>query len=184
MHIMHQSQIINYEISTSAISGEVSTQFYGEAYQPHLVPQNIKYQVFIYPPENMRNNSNVTLNFKIEKISLTEMTTGADNILIENDGVASKVESGVKSVSFNFTPPTGFGSYDFNRWMGLSRGGIPKEELNTMDMNVMPGFKFSWSYQGLSEEVTPLPEHKFLGESSSRTRHDVPANLFIEQVSQ
>ena len=58
---------INYYINTSATSGVVTTQNYGEKFQPDLVDRKLHYEVHVIPPERVRNNQNVTLHFKVEK---------------------------------------------------------------------------------------------------------------------
>ena len=56
-----------YNLVTSATAGVVTTQYYGEQFQPHLVERNIIYYISVYPPESVRDNSDVTLHFKLDK---------------------------------------------------------------------------------------------------------------------
>ena len=55
---------INYYINTSATSGVVTTQYYGEKFQPDLVDRKLHYEVHVIPPESVRNNQNVNATFQ------------------------------------------------------------------------------------------------------------------------
>ena len=129
---------LNYDIFTSATSGVVTTQYFGEQFQSHLVKRNLLYHVNVYPPLSVRNNPNVTLHIKLEKLSMTGMSAGWDNIVLEG----SNIEAGLSSATFNFTPPSE------KRWIALTRNNITKEDLKTMDLESMPGFNLSWYYSG------------------------------------
>ena len=137
-----------YVISSSAISGVITTQYYGEQYQTNLVELALYYHINVYPPESVRNNTNVTLHFKLEKHTITGLPKGMhDNIMVET----KSLDEGLTSVTLNFTPPAGAGNA---RFMRLARY-IPYEIVRVNEMKLMPGFRLSWHYSGLSRDMAP-----------------------------
>ena len=142
---------LGYDIFTSAISGEVTTQYFGEVFQTKLLERQIYYQVNVYPPENVVLNQDVTLHFKMEKLSLSGLSSDSvetfymestDDLDLENQTTAYT----------NFTPPGAF-----YRSMSLVRD-ISSKHAKQIKMDMMPGFKFSWWYTGAA--VTPKPIYK------------------------
>ena len=136
-------QLVNI-IITSAISGVVTTQYFGEQYKPSLVERRVFYVVNVYPAERVWNNTNVTLHFNLEKVSMTDLSNGYDNTGING----SFLDAGVSSVSLNFTPPAAASAL-------LNRNNIPEEDYKNNDLETMPGFRLSWHYTGLGDNVTP-----------------------------
>ena len=142
-----------YIISTSATSGVITTQYYGEQYQPNLVEIAPYYHINVYPPESVINNANVTLHFKLEKHTMTGLPRGMfDNIMVEG----KSLDEGLTSITLNFTPPAGAGNA---RFMRLWRQNIPYEYIMTNEMKLMPGFRLSWYYTGLSKEMAPYKRY-------------------------
>ena len=136
-------QLVNI-IITSAISGVVTTQYFGEQYQPRLVDRKLWYEVNVYPPEKVRNNTNVTLHFNLEKVSMTGLSYGWDNTGINGN----TIEAGLTSISYNFTPPA-------RRFVNLNRKIFDEEDITRIKMEVMPGFRLTWYYTGLGDDVGP-----------------------------
>ena len=148
----YDSDGLNIHIFTSATSGVISTQYYGEKFMPELVEKklwNIYYQVRVYPPESVKYNENVTLHFKVDKVSMTGLDSHSmDAVYIEELAYLGADQT----MAFTkYTPPVEF------RVMFLSRvvssGDVEKQRLD-----VMPGFRFSWWYSG--GEVTPDENYK------------------------
>ena len=138
-------------IATTATSGVVTTQYLGEHYQPGLFKTKVWYAVFVYPPESVRNSTNVTLLFNLEKVSIVGLSRGWDVTTV--DSFTIDVE--LTSVSENFTPPAPAGS----RYVALNRyindeAAVEEVFANTM-MEAMPGFKLSWHYSGLGDNLPP-----------------------------
>ena len=82
-----------YYIYTSATSGSVTTQYFGEEYQLGLVEKNVYFQVFVYPPEKDRNTNNVTLHFNLEKLSMTGLSNGYDSTGIDGGNIEAELTS-------------------------------------------------------------------------------------------
>ena len=141
---------LQYDIETSAISGVVSTQYFGEQYQPSLVERHIYYDVNVYPPESARKSKNVTLHVYLEKVSITDLSEGYDSILVEQ----RVLEGWWTSVPVNFTPPASRPDFDYIT-VSLSRNANNEEDFTNIKMDVMPGFRLSWHYTGLVDNMTP-----------------------------
>ena len=129
-----------YDIHTSAASGAVTTQYYGEQFRPELVERTLLYRVIVQPPESIWNNKNVTLHLKIEKVSMTGLASDSwDRVRIEY----TDLDSGLTTANKNFTPP----GYE-GREIRLTRD-VTSDEIETQKLDVMPGFRISWWYSGV-----------------------------------
>ena len=132
-----------YFIHTSATSGIISTQHFGEKFDRNLIEGNLWYEVYVYPPENYRDNKNVTLHFLVEQISSPDQRT-----YILGFGDIDPKENVHKQ---NFTPPV---IYTNRRSFGLARERMSADKINGLDLELMPGFKFKWHFTG-DGEVKP-----------------------------
>ena len=144
-----------YQISTSATSGVVTTQYFGEQYQPGLMERKVWYAVYVYPPESVRNNTNVTLHINLEKVSIAGLSRGWDILGVTDDKDRwNNLDAEVTSYSEDFSPPSGSKGY---RRVTLSRYLYEEneEELTNIKMEEMPGMRVRWHYTGLGENVTP-----------------------------
>ena len=139
---------INLYIYTSATSGAVTSQHYGEKIMPELVDKKLYYSVRVSPPESVLYNENVTLHLKVEKVSLTGLATGRKDTASIQDNV---LDADQTTAFTNFTPPVE------SRFMRLSRD-VSSEDVETQKLDVVPGFKFTWWYSGA--EVTPDDKYK------------------------
>ena len=141
---------LNYFINTSATSGVVTTQYFGEVCQPNILWWNIYHKVQVFPPESIRNNTNVTLHFNLEKVSMTGLSKGWEIVQIDNED--SSPEEWETSATFNFTPPAGEWGY---REFSFDRHNILGEDFLSNELESMPGFRLSWYYTGLGDNITP-----------------------------
>ena len=140
---------LQIEIMTFAMSGIVSTQYYGEKFRPELVERKLRYMVDVYPPDSVVDDENVTLHIKLEKVSMKELTKES------SDYMQMDLWRHEDDIYYeNFTSP-GEGLYfmDFKH-IELYRD-VSFEEVETQDLDLMPGFKFSWWYTGT--DFTPGP---------------------------
>ena len=147
--------IHNY-IDTAATSGVVTTQNYGEHFMPELVETDLHYRVLVHSPESVMDNNNMTLHFKMEKVSMTGGTW--DRVWYFDNGYLDADQS---TTYTNFTPP---GS---NRSMFLHRR-VSTEDVETQKLDLMPGFNLSWWYSGA--EVTPDKKYKNEGNTKQFVR--------------
>ena len=141
---------LNIEIETSAISGVLTTQYYGEQFRPELLERKLKFMVSInYPTNNVKWNKNVTLHFKVEKISLTGLTIGSiDTVMVD----FTDLDADQTTAYTNFTPPGGYSNA--YRVMKLQRS-VSSEDVEIQKLDTMPGFRFSWWYTGIGVDLIP-----------------------------
>ena len=145
-------------IPTWATSGVVTTQHYGEQFKPDLVERKLDYGVNVYPPESVCDNENVTLHFKLEKVSMTGLARlSKDTVWMSKLG---DLDADQTTVYTNFTPP---GNKDGFRYMRLWRD-VCSDDVETQKRDVMPGVRFTWWYSGA--KVTP--ENKFKDEEFTK----------------
>ena len=142
------SEKLVQKVFTSATSGVITTQYFDEQFNPSLERRKVYYGVRVYPPESVRKNKNVTLHFNLERLSNSGMTKGSwDDLKL--DGRFLELE--LTSASSNFTPPAA-DTYSY-RWIVLDRN--LKDDFKNIQIERMPGFRFSWYYSGLDESVSP-----------------------------
>ena len=96
---------ITYTVNTSAISGHISSQHFGKKLQAKNVEAQSNFRVNVYPPPKIKNNTNTTLHFEIEKVSVNNLQSGFDNIYITYNTYV--LDSNVGMVTRNYTPPSG-----------------------------------------------------------------------------
>ena len=146
---------VNYNLPTSASSGVVSTQYYGEPFRPELVERKLHYNVGIYPPLNAREDENVTLHFKVERVSMnmTGLTKGSweDFGMIGHDLNDQRLDADQTTVYANFTAPAESKSIQLDRKMS-------SEDVEAQKLAVMPGFRLTWWFSG--REMAPHAEFK------------------------
>ena len=141
---------IFYDVTTAASSGSVTTQYFGEQFDADKVETGpLYYRVNIYPPPSVRNNPNVTQHLDVEKVSLTDLSSGRDIL----SGLGRMETS---HMTFNYTPPR-------NRYITISRDVIPADVMK-QKLYIMPGCRVTWYYSGM--EV--VPEARYYIDASTR----------------
>ena len=165
-----------YAIHTSAPSGVITSQYFGEKYNPSLVEQIFDYRIRVSPSKSIRYNENVTLHFEIERLSFP-MQSGFDNLYSPN-GLAPPKKKLFKT---SFSPPArgdplSANSYNLtgdpcspyttfygacvdeqtrNRMINdLSRQFrafriVTDKDISEANLQMMPGFRVSWFYTGI-----------------------------------
>ena len=75
-------------INTSAYSGTVSTNNFGEEFDADLLDDHVFFEVNFYSPPNWIYNAAVTLNLEIEKVFMKDLIGGYDNLYVRyNDRI-------------------------------------------------------------------------------------------------
>ena len=139
-------QDINYNIHTWARSGNISTQYFGDEFDPAKVERNIRYQVRIYVPENEKNNENFTLEVNITKLSMTDFSDGSLGKFYLDYASQDPHSSSIRR---KFTPPCAEcknRNVDSNYREIVLLREIKEEDIQIMNMKQMPGFQVSWFY--------------------------------------
>ena len=149
-----------YYISSTASNGTISTRFFGEKYNAENVDTYILYHVII-DSSATKNNTNVTLHFDIEYLSmegLSQYNYDSMSYYLDYDKI---VDNG--PFSKNFTPAYGGSSFRDKRSIKLTRK-VTEEEVKKQKLQTNPGFRFKWYYSGMN--VDPWP--KFGGEMNTK----------------
>ena len=155
----HMALGLNVKIYTSATQGVVTTQYYGKPFQPDLVERKIYYRVSVYPPLSVINNENVTLHFKVDKISMSGTNIQDDVKLLRME-----LSAAMTTAKTNSTPPAK------KRETSLRRS-ITNYDMKTIKLELMPGFRFSWWYTCTGctgNDVEILPEPKYQDEGMTK----------------
>ena len=96
---------ITYTVNTSAISGHISSQHFGKKFNAKNVETQNNFRLNVYAPNDIKSNTNVTLHFEIEKVSMTNLQSGYDNVYITYDNY--NLYPNTRKATINYTPPSG-----------------------------------------------------------------------------
>ena len=119
-------------------------------------------QIIIQAPDNVRKNSNATLNLVVEKQSLSGITVGFDE-LYTMEGGWMKGEVFERGIAIrNYTTQS-------DRTIKFQRA-VTKEDISKQNLILMPGFRLNWYYSG----VEAIPEPKYLN-----IQNDVTTKSFV-----
>ena len=135
---------VHHFVNTYATSGNITTQYFGDKFDVMKVERDISCYFSINSPKNIRDNSNVTLHFEIDKISMRDLSKGKDRFYFDSD----KITADEGQVYRNFSPP------GFYHHMQLHRK-VSNEDVNSNKLEKMPGLRLRWYYTGM--EVQPEP---------------------------
>ena len=135
---------LDYFIGTSATSGTIMTKYFGENYTSHLVEKNLFTSILVIIPRKVRGNKNVTLSFKVDKITMPKREGNTDHFSVESTNLDDDNNHEV----IKFTPPDDRGNRNADH-----HRDITSEYLKNMPFDSMPGFRFSWFYS--DKELIP-----------------------------
>ena len=152
-----------YTISTSATSGLITTQYFGENYNPSWVDDKIYYRIEVFLPQSIWDNKNVTLHFKIENLNLDGI--GDSTGFGYGTGLSAQpIDKDVDFFEKSFTPPRGEPCVGCIRiddkrapvqFLSLFRF-VTDKEIAEANLKLMPGFRFSWYYTGMDFSPDPV----------------------------
>ena len=92
-------------MNTSAISGHISSQHFGKKFNAKDVERNNNFRINVYPPNSLKNDTNVTLHFEIEKVSMKNLGYGYDNVYHTYNNYI--LDPNTRKATINYTPPSG-----------------------------------------------------------------------------
>ena len=159
----------NLVVNTAAKSGTISTQYFGDKFDLNKVETNAYFKVKVdIPLDSVRENPNVTLNFDIETVTM-DLSIGEDSILLGQELIPTHTYATKMNKSFS---PPGWDTY-----IVLKRE-TTHEDLTAVDMELMPGFRFSWSFTGIIEEENLSIYSEEGGDYESRTTENYVRESF------
>ena len=147
----------------------MTTQFFGDTFDADKISDKLDrqpyFKVHVFPPRNIRNNTNATLHFQLEKLSMRDFSTenGEDTLYVGKMGYMD-----MKHTIMNFTPPLNKPVDEDDpckncRFMRLKRK-IIDSDVKRQKLDTMPGFRFTWYYSGVEVE----PEASYLYKSNTK----------------
>ena len=166
-----RSNGVYFYVFTSATSGNISTQYFGDKFEADKVEPKVYYKVYISPPDSVRNQTNVTLHFEIDKLSLKDLSSGEDRLWVSGLG---KMNTYSTHGSYNHTPPSQ-GSYNIGFRRNVNMADVRKQKLKQM-----PGFRFTWHYSGM--EVKPVAKYATNMEEKPWTKIGTKAFIRIDSI--
>ena len=153
---------LTINIGNSATLGVITTQHYGAQFRPELVERKLRYTIYVFPPESVKDNTNVTLHVKVEKVSMTGLASGSrDKVIMSGLG---NLEADQTTAYTNFTPPVAERDLSY---MTLSRV-VSSEDVEKQKLDYMPGFRLRWWYTGA--KVIPANEYKLYREENKKNK--------------
>ena len=131
-----------HKIETSANSGVVFTQYWGEPFNPKLVEKSINYQVRIGRPQSALNPENVVLHYEIEIVSMKGLLKVSreeydiNRVRIDEDLISDNITLSTNDIFV----------------LGVDRN-VEKENLNSQTLDTMPGFKLKWWFSNAEDNL-------------------------------
>ena len=96
------------------------------------------------PPKKACNSENITLHFKLDKVSLSGLLKEEDGFMVwDSSFIPKRLDPLTSSFLFNFTSPCTTKSVELSRTVARSNN------LSNENTDLMPGFNLSWYYTGL-----------------------------------
>ena len=141
--ILDFSVDVQFDVTTYATSGTISSQHFGDKFAADKVETSIGYKISVKPPFSVEDNDNATLHFDLEKLSLNDLTNGKVSFYLSK---VYDINENTKYAYQNYTPP---GSSE--KYLKLERK-VSVEEVRNQKLELMPGFRFSWYYSGVEVE--------------------------------
>ena len=153
---------LSYYLFTSASSGIISTEYFGDKFNEDKVYTDLDYNIRVYPPETV--NDNTALHFEVDKVSLKYLSIGEDTITI--DGYIEWKRGNNTDIMHThkiYTP-------GYYKNLHLKRDVI-KVDVRKQYLDFMPGFNMTWYYNGL------------VGEPYTRYSEDFDTNAYVRNGS-
>ena len=144
---------LNYEVTTTALSGNISTQYFGDNFDANKVRTNIYFNIRIDPPKSISNDEKVTLHVKVDKIAMKDLSSS--NTFRGEDKFSLSLDKAINDdrthVAKNYTPPGTGSKYYHYKELRLNRR-VMEEDVIKQKIKLMPGFRLSWVYYGKDVE--------------------------------
>ena len=157
--------MIDYTLTSYALSGNITTEYFGEKYSLDLLERNMDYQVKICIPDDLKNNKDTKINLKLEWVRTEK---GRIRMSRERDsGVLSFLEFSKEYSLTTYQETCIYVTYNHK---------ITEENFH---MNSMPGFKLSWYYSGLGLPSSPKPITFGSGDLTNSFRRSVSKKIRI-----
>ena len=136
-------------MDSSATSGNVSTKYFGDKFDADKVEGYIHIDIRVHPPASVWKDRNTTIMFNIEKITMKEDSDN-DKIkfgICQDCDIDADVTHWSRNVTIRYHPPP---------YYIIMNRKVSSDDINNMDLDLMPGFRLNWNY---NYNVEPEPEY-------------------------
>ena len=134
-----------YNVFTSAKSGNISTKYFGDKFDNIKVENNIMIRINLEVPQSVKGYHNTTLMFGINKKTMNEVSDYDKLCMYPVDKCFDADQT---YWSKNITPDPGK-TYQLE----LNRQ-VSADDISNMDLDMMPGFRYTWRYNNHVEAET------------------------------
>ena len=153
---------LSYSVSTHATSGTITTKDFGDMFDADKVEKRIYYRIEVVPADNIRSDPNISLHFEIERITMTDLSTGKDDFYLPWEA-SWDIPADQNIVKYETQPK------DNSYTLVLSRS-VTEEELAKQKLSFMPGFNFTWYFSGIEVDKNLNYTNKYIGLDVHRKR--------------
>ena len=146
----YSKQQLYYYVETTAPSGNISTQYFGDKFEADKVDANIYIDLFIYVlASGSFREKNRAIMINLEKITINQYRSN-DYTKTFPDGGA--IDAGIMHWSRNYSIAelTKFDD-DYQYFRFYHNRYLSEPNILTVDLNTMPGFRFTWKYNARME---------------------------------
>ena len=147
-HYYTDDNKLSYYVSTSATSGNISTQYFGEKFDIGKVDCKIVIRISFFIPPSVRGDENVTLMFHVNKQTMKEVSDN-DKMMYEY----TDIDADLTHWSKNITAPGSYLSIYLDR-------KVSPDDITNLKLEMMPGFRLTWNY---NTELKPEAEYSNAG---------------------
>ena len=163
---------LNYMMYTSATSGNISTQYFGNKFEADKVDGRILIKIYVSVPPSLIGDTNVTLMLEITKRTMKEVS---DNDLMTfdcSDCTTINIDADLRKWTKNITAPNPEYGYYFIK---LDRK-VSQDDIKNIDLDMMPGFRFTWNY-------TRVVDPKSIYSNQDKNKQFVRCSYLIYMIS-
>ena len=130
-------------METSALSGNITTQYFGEKFNAtNIDAGDVNIHLHIHSPISFSqkddNRINITLQFSIEKVTMTEYSDKDRLILSEFESLDPIVNHISRNISIS--------KLNSDKIIVENKRRVTEEDIRNLKLNQMPGFQLTWHY--------------------------------------
>ena len=150
---------IEYSMSTSTISGNISTLYFGEKLDVQKADIDINMNIYIriYVPNSVMDDKDVKMTFDIHKNTMKKIS-GYDYMNMNDDDGDIHIDGDLTHWSKTITNPISKDGYI----VGYHRQ-VSQDDIKSMNLEMMPGFRLTWYYNKQVE-----PEAKYSNDDTTK----------------
>ena len=138
---------LKFYTETSATSGTLRTQYFGDQFMSDKIERALICKIWIYPPAHVVQNPEYTLTLKIERVVMTVSGDSKDSFYLPGVG---DLDSSQTILTQEYKAPFS------NIFITVERYVNQDDIDSNRNLEKMPGFKMSWSYN-----INVDPDAKF-----------------------